>query len=76
MNKVKVELLATTKTKDIYDHMKATQRSFQTNLYVLDIGTNELPFDMTRDEISVKSPKIIELLFQVLFHVVTHTIKK
>ena len=37
----------TAKTYDMYDHIKATQRSFQSN-----VGTNDLPTDMTAEEIS------------------------
>ena len=37
----------TAKTYDMYDHIKVTQRSLQSN-----VGTNDLPTDMTAEEIS------------------------
>ena len=37
----------TAKTYDMYDHIKVTQRSFQSN-----VGTNDLPTDMTAEETS------------------------
>ena len=42
----------TAKTYDMYDHIKATQRSFQPNIYISHVGTNDLPTDMTPEEIS------------------------
>ena len=42
----------TAKTYDMYDHIKATQRSFQPNTYISHVGTNDLPTDMTPKEIS------------------------
>ena len=51
---VKVRPFVTAKTYDMYDHIKATQRSFQPNIYISHVGTNDLPTDMTPEEISQK----------------------
>ena len=51
---VKVGPFVTTKTDDTYDHMKPTQRNFQPNVYISDVGTNDLPTNMTPEEISEK----------------------
>ena len=46
--------LVTAKTDDMYDHIKPTQRNFQPNIYISHVGTNDLPTDMTPEEISEK----------------------
>ena len=38
----------------MYDHIKPTQRNFQPNVYISHVGTNDLPTDMTPEEISEK----------------------
>ena len=51
---VKVRPFVTAKTDDMYDHIKPTQRNFQPNVYISHVGTNDLPTDMTPEEISEK----------------------
>ena len=51
---VKVRPFVTAKTDDMYDHIKPTQRNFQPNVYISHVGTNDLPTDMTPEEISKK----------------------
>ena len=51
---VKVRPFVTAKTEDMYDHIKPTQRNFQPNVYISHVGTNNLPTDMTPEEISKK----------------------
>ena len=52
---VKKRSFVTAKTDDMYDHIKPTQRNFQPIVYISHIGTNDLPTDMTREEISGKN---------------------
>ena len=42
------------KTDDMYDLIKLTQRNFQPNVYISHVGTNDLPTNMTAEEISEK----------------------
>ena len=51
---VKVTPFVTAETDDMYDHIKPTQRNFQPNVYISHVGTNDLPTDMTPEEISEK----------------------
>ena len=51
---VKVRPFVTAKTDDMYDHIKPTQRNFQPNVYISHVGTNDLPTDITPEEISEK----------------------
>ena len=51
---VKVRPFVTVKTDDMSDHMKPTQRNFQPNVYISHVGRNDLPTDMTPEEISEK----------------------
>ena len=51
---VKVRLFVTAKTGDTYDHIKPRQINFQPNVYISHVGTNDLPTDMTPEEISQK----------------------
>ena len=44
----------TAKTDDMYDHIKPTERNFQPNVYISHVGANDLPTDMTPEEISKK----------------------
>ena len=48
--KKKVRPFVTAKTDDMY--IKPTQRNFQPNVYISHVGTNDLPTDMTPEEIS------------------------
>ena len=38
----------------MYDHIKPTQRNFQPSVYILHVATNDLPTDMTPEEIFEK----------------------
>ena len=49
-----VKVRVTAKTDVMYDHIKLTQRNFQPNVYILHIGTNDLPTDMAPEEIIEK----------------------
>ena len=51
---VKVGPFVTTKTDDMYDRIKPTQRNFQPNVYIWHAGTNDIPTDMATGEISEK----------------------
>ena len=51
---VKVRPFVTANTDDMYNHIKPTQRNFQPNVYISHIGTNNLPIEMTPEEISEK----------------------
>ena len=42
------------KMDDMYDHIKLTQRNFLPNAYISHSGTNDLPTNMTPEEISEK----------------------
>ena len=52
---VKKRSFVTAKTDDMYDHIKPTQRNFQPIVYISHIGTNDLPTNMTPEEISGKN---------------------
>ena len=41
-------------TDGMYNHIKPTQRIFQPNVYISHVGTNDLPTDMTPEEIYEK----------------------
>ena len=38
----------------MYDHIKPSQRNFEPNVYISHVGTNDVPTDMTPEEISEK----------------------
>ena len=46
--------LVTAKTDDMYDHIKPTQKSFQSNVCISHVGTNDLPVDITPEGIFEK----------------------
>ena len=50
----KVRPLVTEETDDMHHHIKSIQRHFQPNVYISHVGTNDLPTDMTPEEISQK----------------------
>ena len=50
-----MRLFVTAKTDDMYDHIKPTQINFQPNVYILHVGTNDLPTDMAPEELSEKN---------------------
>ena len=52
---VKVRPFVTAKTDHMHDHIKPTQRNFQPNVYISHVSTNDLPNDMTPEEISEKN---------------------
>ena len=49
---VKVKPFVTAKTDDRYDHIKPTHRNFYPNVHILHVVTNDLPTDITPEEIS------------------------
>ena len=52
---IKMRLFVTAKTDGMYDHIKPTQINFQPNVYILHVGTNDLPTDMAPEELSEKN---------------------
>ena len=49
---VKTIPFSTAKTIDIYDYIKPTQRDFKPEIFVLQVGTNDLPLNKSPKEIS------------------------
>ena len=49
---VKVRPFTTAKTIDIYDHLKLTSRDFNPDLFIIQVGTNDLPLKKTSNEIA------------------------
>ena len=47
---VKVRPFTTAKTTDMYDHLKPTLRDFNPGLFIIHVGTNDLPLNKTSDE--------------------------
>ena len=39
---VKVRSFSSAKTEDMHDYLKPTKRDFDPNIYILDVGTNNL----------------------------------
>ena len=50
----KVRIFVTVITEYTYDHIKPTQIIFQPNVSISHVGTNDLPTDMTPEEMSEK----------------------
>ena len=51
---VKVRLFTTVKTIDMYDHLKPTSRDFNSGLFIIYVGTNDLPLNKTSNEVAGK----------------------
>ena len=47
---VKVRPFTTAKTIDLYDHLKPTLRDFNPGLFIIHVGTNDLPLNKTNNE--------------------------
>ena len=47
---VKVRTFTTAKTIDLYDHLKPTLRDFNPGLFIIHVGTNDLPLNKTNNE--------------------------
>ena len=47
---VKVRPFTTAKTIDVYDHLKPTLRDFNPGLFMIHVGTNDLPLNKIRIE--------------------------
>ena len=49
---VKTRPFSTSETIDMYDYLKPTQREFKPAIFVLHVGTNDLPLNKSPKEIS------------------------
>ena len=49
---VKTRPFSTAKTIDMYDYIKPTQRDFKQEIFILHVGTNDLPLNKSPKEIS------------------------
>ena len=49
---VKARPFSTAKTIDMYDYIKPTQRDFKPEIFILHVGTNDLPLNESLKEIS------------------------
>ena len=49
---VKTRPFSTAKTIDMYDYIKPTQRDFKPEIFILHVGTNDLPLNKSPKEIS------------------------
>ena len=54
---VKVRPFTTAKTIDMYDHLKPTLQDFNPDLFIIYVGTNDLPLNKTSNEIAQKNCK-------------------
>ena len=57
---VKVRPFTTAKTIDIYDHLKPTLRDVNPGLFIIHVGTNDLPLNKTSNEIAEEIVKLAE----------------
>ena len=57
---VKVRPFTTAKTIDIYDHLKPTLRDFNPGLFIIHVGTNDLPLNKTSNKIAEEIVKLAE----------------
>ena len=56
---VKTRPFSTAKTIDMYDYIKPTQRDFKPEIFVLHVGTNDLPFNKS---LKIISEEIVSLV--------------
>ena len=49
---VKTRPFSTSKTIDMYDYIKPTQRDFKLEIFVLHVGTNDVPLNKSPEEVS------------------------
>ena len=57
---VKVRPFTTAKTIDMYDHLKPTLRDFDPGLFIIHVGTNDLPLNKTSNEIAEEIVNLAE----------------
>ena len=57
---VKVRPFKTAKTINMYDHLKPTLWVFNPGLWIIHVGTNNLPFNKTRSEIAEEVVNLAE----------------
>ena len=55
-----VRPFTTVKTIDIYDHLKPTLRDFNPGLFIIHVGTNDLPLNKTSNEIAEEIVNLAE----------------
>ena len=55
-----VRPFTTVKTIDIYDHLKPTLRDFYPGLFIIHVGTNDLPLNKTSNEIAEEIVNLAE----------------
>ena len=59
---VKTRPFSTAKTIDMYDYIKPTQRDFKPEIFVLQVGTNDLPLNKSPKEISEDIVTLVETM--------------
>ena len=64
---VKVRPFKTAKTIDMYDHMKPILRDFNPSLFIIYLGTNDLPLNKTRNEIAEEFVNLAESVKKTQF---------
>ena len=64
---VKVRPFKTAKTIDMYDHMKPILRDFNPSLFIIYLGTNNLPLNKTRNEIAEEFVNLAESVKKTQF---------
>ena len=57
---MKTRPFLTAKTIDMYDYIKPTQRNFKPEIFVLHVGTNDLPLNKSPKKISVETITLAE----------------
>ena len=57
---VKVRPFTTAKTIDMYDHLKPTLRDFNPGLFIIHVGTNDLPLNKTSNKIAEEIVNLAE----------------
>ena len=57
---VKVRPFITAKTIDMYDHLKPTLRDFNPGLFIIHVGTNDLPLNKTSNKIAEEIVNLAE----------------
>ena len=64
---VKKRPFSTAKTIDTYDYLKPTQRDFKPEMFVLHVGTDDLPLNKSPKEISEDILTLAESIIEVAF---------
>ena len=55
-------LVKTAKTTDMYDYIIPTQRDFKREIFILHVGTSDLPLNKSRKEVSEDMVTLAELV--------------